>query len=71
MPDLRAAIALDDWKLPIFRKRLTKAGYEYQDAGAFTGDTTILTVETDNVLALKKVIEACEAECRKMKKGRK
>jgi hypothetical protein len=68
---MKAGIAVDDWKLPVFRKRLTAAGYEYKDAGAFTGDTTILTVETDNILALKKVLEECHAECRTMKKGRK
>lgn len=62
---MKADIALDNWKLPIFRKRLTEAGYRYEDAGPFIGDTTILTVETDNMLALKKVIEACQAECRK------
>lgn len=60
---MKAGIAVDNWKLPVFRKRLTEAGYEYQDAGAFTGDTTILTVVTDNMLRLKKVIERCQAEC--------
>jgi hypothetical protein len=68
---MKAAIALDDWKLPVFRKRLTEAGYEYTDAGGFLGNNTILHVETDNMLALKKVIEACQAECRKMKRGSK
>lgn len=62
---MKAGIAVDDWKLPTFRKRLTEAGYTYQDAGAFTGDTTILTVETNDMLKLKKVIEQCQAECRK------
>lgn len=62
---MKAAIAVDNWKLPVFRKRLKAAGYEYEDAGAFTGDTTILTVKTDNILALKGVLEKCQAECRK------
>jgi hypothetical protein len=66
---MKAGIALDDWKLPVFRERLQAAGYEYSDAGAFTGDATVLTVETGDMLALKKVLEACEAECRKIKKG--
>jgi hypothetical protein len=68
---MKAAIALDDWKLPVFRKRLTEAGYEYTDAGGFLGSNTILHVETDNILALKRVIEACQTECRKMKRGSK
>jgi hypothetical protein len=66
---MRAGIAVDNWKLPVFRKRLTHAGYEYQDGGPLVGDTTLLTVETDNILALKKVLEACQSECRKMRKG--
>jgi hypothetical protein len=66
---VKAGIAVDDWKLPVFRMRLQAAGYAYQDAGPFTGDTTFLTVETNDMLALKKVLEACEAECRKIKKG--
>lgn len=62
---MKVGIALDDWKLPVFRKRLTEAGYEYEDAGSFTPGTTILTVETDDMLALKKVIEGCQSECRR------
>lgn len=64
---MKAGIALDDWKLPIFRKRLEEAGYAYTDAGALTGDTTILTVETNNMVALAKVIGECQAECRKVR----
>jgi hypothetical protein len=64
---VKAAIAVDNWKLPIFRERLTGAGYEYADAGAFTGDTTILTVETNDMLRLKRLLEECQAECREMK----
>jgi hypothetical protein len=63
----KAGIAVDNWKLPVFRKRLTEAGYKYSDAGAFTGDTTILTVETNNILALKALLEKCQAECRESK----
>lgn len=62
---MKAGIAVDDWKLPVFRERLTQAGYEYTDGGALTADTTLLTVETNNMLALKKVIEKCQAECRR------
>ena len=61
---MKAGIAVDNWKLPVFRKRLKKAGYEYEDGGPLTGDTTLLTVETSDMLALKKVLEKCQAECR-------
>lgn len=60
-----AAIALDDWKLPIFRKRLKKAGYEYEDAGGFAGQNTILKVKYTDLKHLTKVVTKCEDECRK------
>jgi hypothetical protein len=62
---MRAGIAVDNWKLPVFRRGLTDAGYSYRDAGALTHDTTLLQVETDDMPALAKVIEKCQAECRK------
>lgn len=62
---MKAGIAVDNWKLPVFRRRLEAAGYQYQDGGPLTADATLLTVETADMLALKKVIEACQAACRK------
>jgi len=35
---MKAGIAVDNWKLPIFCKRLTEAGYDYVDGGALTAD---------------------------------
>jgi hypothetical protein len=66
---MKAGIAVDDWKLPVFRKRLTAAGYKYEDGGALTSGVTLLTVKTNNMFALKKVLEECQAECAEMKKG--
>lgn len=65
--DMKAGIVVDNWKLPVFRKRLTKAGYDYRDGGAITVDTSLLLVETNNTLALKKVLERCETECQTMR----
>lgn len=59
---MRAGIAVDNWKLPIFRKNLTAAGYVYEDGGPLVGETTLLTVETGDMLALKKVLEQCQTE---------
>lgn len=64
---MRVGIGVDNYKLPVFRRRLTTAGYEYRDAGPLTGDTTLLTVETDDPLALKKLLKECQAESRKGK----
>lgn len=60
---MKAGIAVNNWKLPVFRKRLKESGYECRDAGPITGDTTLLTVETNDMLKLKKVLEECQAEC--------
>ena len=65
---MKAGIAVDDYKLPVFRRRLSEAGYTYEDAGPVTGDTTLLTVETDDMLALKRLLEQCQSECREMKR---
>lgn len=62
---MKAGIAVDDWKLPVFREQLTSAGYKYHDGGALTDSSTLLTVEYTDVLALKKVVEQCQIECRK------
>lgn len=61
---MKAGIAVDNWKLPVFRRRLTAAGFEYQDGGELTDDTTLLTVETDEGPRLQAVLEAAAAECR-------
>lgn len=61
---MKAAIAVDDWKLPVFRRRLTEAGFAYTDAGAGPGATTFLTVVTEDGDRLKRVLEACQAECK-------
>jgi hypothetical protein len=65
---MKAGIAVDDWKLPIFRKKLTEAGFEYTDAGGLTHNTTVLTVETDDLLRLKSVVEECQRECKRLQK---
>ncbi len=61
----KAGIAVDDWKLPVFRRQLTAAGFEYEDRGPLTGDTTMLAVETDDVPRLAALLKDCQAECAK------
>ena len=65
---MKAGIAVDNWKLPVFRRRLEAAGYKYEDGGGLTPEATVLMVETADILALKRVIEACQNECRKAKR---
>lgn len=62
---MKAAIALDDWKLPVFRKRLTEAGFKYEDAGEATPGTTFLTVHYDaaDFLKLAQVVRVSADQC--------
>jgi len=65
---MKAGIAVDDWKLPVFRTRLTEAGFAYTDGGELMFGVTLLSVVTDDLPALQKVIKQCQNECKK--KGR-
>ena len=64
---MKAAIALDDWKLPIFRKRLTDAGFDYKDAGAPMAGMTMLSVvfRPDEMQKLQDVVVAAQTEATK------
>ena len=61
----RIAIAIDDWKLPVFERHLTEAGYAFEKGPGVTPDTLTLTVLTSAVLALGAVIQAANTEARK------
>jgi hypothetical protein len=68
---MKAAIVLDDWKLPVFRKRLSEAGFAYEDDGPGPGgSTTILSVvyAADQFVRLTGVVASSNAEC--TRKGR-
>lgn len=59
---MKAGIAIDPWKLPIFERHLTQAGYAFVNAGLLTQGALILTVETENRDALQRVIQAANDE---------
>lgn len=59
---MKAAIAIDDWKLPIFERHLAQAGYTHTDGPGLTPKTLLLTVTTDNVEALGEVVKAANTE---------
>lgn len=65
---MKAGIAVDDWKLPVFRKRLEDAGFAYEDKGALTGDTTLLQVSTYDSEGLARVVKRANDECARMKR---
>ena len=63
----KAAVVLDDWKLPIFKKHLDAAGYRYEEPVGFTDGTLILKVYYEWVHELKPIIEAAQRECAERK----
>lgn len=58
----KIAIAVDNWKLPIFERHLTQSGYALKNNGQLTEACLILSVETENVEALAFVIKAATLE---------
>jgi hypothetical protein len=57
-----AGIVVDAWKLPIFERHLGQSGYAWENKGAFTPDTLVLHVKTENLEALAGVVKAANTE---------
>ncbi len=62
---MKAAIFINDWKLAIFARHLTQAGYKFTNQAGLTADTRLLSVETDNLNALAGVVRAANTEAAK------
>lgn len=58
----KAAIAIDDWKLPIFKRHLEAAGYTFTQSVGFTPSTLLLAVAHDDLGALHGVVKAANTE---------
>lgn len=64
---MKAGLVIDAWKLPIFKKYLTEAGFSFEEKGAFTPDSVILHVQTESAEKLKPVVIAAQQECENCK----
>lgn len=62
-----AGISIDDWKLPIFKRHLSNAGFAYTEHPGLTSGTLFLKVKTPTVAQLQPVVEAAHKECRNAK----
>lgn len=58
-----AAVVIDGWKLPTFKRHLDASGYAYTEHPGITKGTLTLKVEYEWVADLKPIIEAANAEC--------
>ena len=56
-------IAIDDWKLPVFKRHLDRAGYAYTEHPGLPKNTLLLKVKTEFVSDLQPVVEAAQKEC--------
>lgn len=61
----KAGIAIDSWKLPIFKKHLEDAGYTFTQGLGVGDNTLILTVETSSPVALGEVVRRADNEARR------
>jgi hypothetical protein len=59
---LKAGIAIDRWKQPIFERHLSQSGYAFENEGELPGDCLLLTIETENIEALGVVVMAANTE---------
>jgi len=59
---MKAGIAIDAWKLEIFEHHLKRAGIAYRNAGPLTPDSLLLSVETNDPVALQKVVTKANTE---------
>ncbi len=57
-----AGIAIDEWKLSIFERHLTQAGYSFENCGLLVDGALLLRVRTANLVALGEVVKAANTE---------
>lgn len=62
---IKAGIAVDDWKLPIFERHLTQAGYAYEKREGLVPGTCLLAVSTENPTALAETVRKASDEAHK------
>lgn len=59
---MKLGIALDSWKLPIFARHLTKAGYTFVNKGRISEGALLLHVEAPGPQAIEAVVRAANTE---------
>lgn len=63
----KTAIALESWKLSIFKKELENAGFKFEKKAGIIKDTLTLMVETNDLYKLQEVIKAANKKAAKSK----
>ncbi len=65
MTMLKICVAIDAYKLAIFKRRLAEAGYAFEEGPGLTIETLHLYVRATSVIALEKIVRAANEEARK------
>lgn len=69
---MKIGVVIDAWKLDIFNRHLSKAGYKYDKCNATaSGNKLLLKVYTHSVVDMEKVVRAAQDECAQVKQQRK
>ena len=58
----KAAVVIDNWKLPIFERHLLASGYQFNKADGLTPSSMVLSVQTTNLQALALIVKAANTE---------
>jgi hypothetical protein len=64
---MKIGIVLDAWKLTIFKRRLDRAGFVYQQHPGITSATLTLTLITDDQAGVAAVVQAANNEAARVK----
>ena len=59
---MKAGIAIDKWKLPVFDRHLSEAGYTYKKGPGLTKDTLFLKVKFDDLKAFETLVRAANED---------
>lgn len=69
-PNMRnIGIAVDNWKVEIFRKHLKQNSFVYQRFPGVTPGTTMFKVKADDFNRIKNTVHAANAECDAMRQS--
>ena len=63
-----AGVAIDNWKLAIFKRHLDAAGFSYTEHPGLGPDAMVLKVKTELIAPLQRVIEKAQKECAECRK---
>lgn len=63
---MKAGVAVDKWKVPVFKRHLDQSGFVYTEHPGVTRDTAMLkvVVAADRMSVLHTVIRNAQHECR-------